>query len=112
MEAVMSDHAVSVSKVTDADIDALWQLEQRCFTSDRLSKRRMRFYMSAPHAEFVLARAGGPVLGYALLLCRRGTLLTRLYSIAVNNPGLNWVIIRNKLRLKKVKIVVNCKIFS
>lgn len=84
MEAVMSDHAVSVSKVTDADIDALWQLEQRCFTSDRLSKRRMRFYMSAPHAEFVLAKAGGPVLGYALLLCRRGTLLTRLYSIAVD----------------------------
>ncbi|WP_223858068.1 GNAT family N-acetyltransferase/peptidase C39 family protein [Salinimonas profundi] len=84
MEAVMSGHAVSLSKVADADIDALWQLEQRCFTSDRLSKRRMRFYMSAPHAEFVLARANGLVVGYALLLCRRGTLLTRLYSIAVD----------------------------
>mgnify|MGYP001258605877 CR=1 FL=1 len=65
------------------DVTSLLAIEQQCFQSDRLSQRRMRFYVSAPHAEFVVAEKNGQLLGYALLLSRRGTQLTRLYSIAI-----------------------------
>lgn len=69
------------------DLDALTRIEQRCFSTDRLSRRRLRFYIDAPHAELLVITHSAPdntcVVGYALLLLRRGTQLTRLYSIAV-----------------------------
>lgn len=84
MTAVRAESsALTIDKVTPDDVAALWALEQQCFETDRLSKRRMRHYATASNAEFIVAREQGEVLGYALLLLRRGTLLTRLYSIAV-----------------------------
>lgn len=65
------------------DIDALTALEKQCFTTDRLSARRFRHYIASPQAELVVACSANGITGYALLLLRRGTLLTRLYSIAV-----------------------------
>ena len=76
-------HSMAVRTALLSDFDAVWDIEQTCFSLDRLSRRRLRFYLSASHAECVVAEEKGKVLGYALLLLRRGTLLTRLYSIAV-----------------------------
>jgi ribosomal protein S18 acetylase RimI-like enzyme len=70
-----------------ADLDALVALEGRVFTTDRLSRRSFRELLVAKSAVFLVAhrpaQAGGAVVGYALLLFRRGTGLARLYSIAV-----------------------------
>ncbi|QJR82708.1 GNAT family N-acetyltransferase [Alteromonas pelagimontana] len=74
---------IAVRTVQNEDIDALCDIEQKCFATDKLSKRRMRFYVTASHAEFVVATEQERILGYGLLLLRRGTQLTRLYSIAV-----------------------------
>ncbi|MBU3022472.1 GNAT family N-acetyltransferase/peptidase C39 family protein [Aestuariibacter sp. A3R04] len=79
---VVADGIV-VRTALPSDLDVLWEIEQSCFSLDRLSRRRLRFYLSASHAECVVAQQGEQVYGYALLLLRRGTLLTRLYSIAV-----------------------------
>lgn len=85
MEALIlpAGNEIETREVAAADVARLWALEQRCFVADRLSQRRMRFYVNAAHAEFILAEQDGELLGYALLLLRRGTQLTRLYSIAV-----------------------------
>lgn len=78
------------------DLASLQYIEQTCFTTDRLSKSRFKFYIDAQHAELIVAEreplntnstltkaSNKSIVGYGLLLLRRGTQLTRLYSIAV-----------------------------
>lgn len=65
------------------DLSALDTLEQRCFSNDRLSRRRLRHWIGASNREFVVAMRGEQILGYGLVLLHRGTRLARLYSLAV-----------------------------
>jgi ribosomal protein S18 acetylase RimI-like enzyme len=80
------------------DLASLQHIEQTCFSTDRLSKSRFKFYIDAQHAELIVAeraasssgsnfeqnnQGSNSIVGYGLLLLRRGTQLTRLYSIAV-----------------------------
>ncbi len=71
------------------DVAALAELEQRCFSQDRLNARSFQRFIRSDSAYLVLAEsagtAGSPatLLGYSLLLFHRGTSLARLYSIAV-----------------------------
>lgn len=65
------------------DLDTLCTIENTCFATDQLSRRRLKFYLSAPHACLEVVKVNGDVVGYGLLLMRRGTQLTRLYSLAV-----------------------------
>jgi ribosomal protein S18 acetylase RimI-like enzyme len=76
---------IVIREATLNDLSTLQHIEQRCFTSDRLSARRIKFYIEAKHAELFIASSldGKEVFGYGLLLLRRGTQLTRLYSLAV-----------------------------
>ncbi len=66
------------------DIPALLALEQRCFQSDRMTRRQFRYMLTKAHAATVVAEAGGRLSGYALVLFSRGTSAARLYSIAVD----------------------------
>ncbi len=65
------------------DLDALCQLENASFASDRLSRRRMRHWIAAGNRVFLLAWQDEQLLGYGLVLLHRGTRLARLYSLAV-----------------------------
>ncbi len=65
-----------------ADIPALLRLEQT-FAHDRLSRRSVRRLLAAPSAGWVIAEAEEEILGYALVLFRRGSRIARLYSITV-----------------------------
>lgn len=68
-----------------ADLDALEQLEQACFTSDLLSRARLRHWIQAANGILLVARDGrdGPLLlGSCLVLTRRNSRKARLYSIA------------------------------
>ena len=67
------------------DLDALTALEQRCFSSDRLSRRSFRKWLKRQHAGLIVALDEQQQLaGYALVLLQPGTRLARLYSIAVD----------------------------
>jgi ribosomal protein S18 acetylase RimI-like enzyme len=67
------------------DVSALVEIENRAFTSDRISRRSFRYLMSkANAATLVAAENGGAPCGYAIVLFNRGTSLARLYSIAVD----------------------------
>lgn len=69
------------------DVPGLVALEQHCFTTDRLSQRSFQWMVSRAHGQLLVADNDGQLLGYALVLLRRGTSLARLYSIAVTEPA-------------------------
>ncbi len=70
---------------TLADVRALVRLENQAFASDRISARSFRHLLTKGHDICLLVDdpgSAGHLLGYALVLLRRGTSLARLYSIA------------------------------
>src|SRR5215212_10005667 len=76
--------AVRIRTAEEGDIDALMQLEHRVFDIDRLSRRSLRRFLTAPSAELLVAEeADGRLAGTAILLFRPRSKLARLYSIAV-----------------------------
>lgn len=66
------------------DLDALVGLENRCFTSDRLSRRNFRYMLTDARASTQVWDEEGQLRGYVLVLFSKGTALARLYSIAVD----------------------------
>ncbi|HSP01688.1 MAG TPA: GNAT family N-acetyltransferase/peptidase C39 family protein [Thioalkalivibrio sp.] len=69
------------------DIPALVALEQRCFQTDRLSRRQFRYMLTKANAHVLLSEVDGLINGYVLLLFSRGTSMARLYSIAVDESA-------------------------
>jgi ribosomal protein S18 acetylase RimI-like enzyme len=74
---------VTVRPAGERDIDALLAIETACFELDRVSRRSFRRFVARGHAAVLLAEADGRPVGYALVLFRAGTVLARLYSVAV-----------------------------
>jgi ribosomal protein S18 acetylase RimI-like enzyme len=70
-----------------ADLPALLCLEEECFEQDRMSERSFRRLLSTPSAELLVAASNGELLGYALLLLRRGARVARLYSLAISGQA-------------------------
>ena len=74
---------LQIRKARSTDIAALAELEASAFASDRLTRRRIAALCKSPSACVLVARDGARLLGYALVLTRRGSRVARLYSIAV-----------------------------
>src|SRR3569832_2599620 len=72
-----------IRDATHDDLDALVEVEIRCFDSDRLSRRNFRYLLTKGNAETVIDEEGGVIRGYAMLLFNTGTSLARMYSLAV-----------------------------
>jgi ribosomal protein S18 acetylase RimI-like enzyme len=66
------------------DLDTLVALENRCFQTDRLSRRSFRYLLKQGHAVTHVAEIGGEIVGYVMTLFSRGTSMARIYSIAVD----------------------------
>jgi len=64
------------------DLDALIELENRVFATDRLSRRSLRHFLASPTAVFIVAD-GESLAGTAIVLFRARSAVARLYSIAV-----------------------------
>jgi ribosomal protein S18 acetylase RimI-like enzyme len=69
---------------TADQLDWLTALEEKCFTTDRLSRRSMRRFLNSEQCIFLVTFRDDVPLGYLLILFHRGTRLARLYSIAVD----------------------------
>lgn len=79
---------VTIRDAEPSDLETLGAVEARAFSGDRLSVRSMRRFISAPSARLRVAVAGNArrrqhVVGYHLVLVRKGSPVARLYSIAV-----------------------------
>ncbi|MCP1676341.1 ribosomal protein S18 acetylase RimI-like enzyme [Natronocella acetinitrilica] len=66
------------------DLSGLLELESRTFVTDRLSRRSFRHLLTRAHGVTLVAMDGARLLGYVVVLFRRGVSLARLYSIAVD----------------------------
>jgi [ribosomal protein S18]-alanine N-acetyltransferase len=67
-----------------ADIGALVDLENRSFSSDRISRKSFSRLVASPSAAVIIASIGQSVAGYAVVLFRAGSAAARIYSLAVN----------------------------
>jgi ribosomal protein S18 acetylase RimI-like enzyme len=79
-------HSASPAKLRRGrlrDIDALVALENAVFTTDILSRRSFRHFLTAPKSSLIVAEESGKLAGYALVLYPARSKLARLYSIAV-----------------------------
>jgi ribosomal-protein-alanine acetyltransferase len=65
------------------DLPALLQLEEQCFTTDRLNSRSFQWMITRANGQLLVAQHDKQLLGYAVVLFHRGTSLARLYSIAI-----------------------------
>jgi ribosomal-protein-alanine acetyltransferase len=65
------------------DLPVLLELEQQCFTTDRLNRRSFLWMMTRAHGQLLVAQRDDRLEGYAVVLFHRGTSLARLYSIAI-----------------------------
>jgi ribosomal-protein-alanine acetyltransferase len=66
------------------DLRALVELEKLSFSTDRLSRRSFRHWLTTEHCVLLVAELDGRLAGYILVLFYSGTRLSRLYSIAVH----------------------------
>jgi len=80
----MADNPLLYREAEKQDIDGLVTLEERCFRTDRISRRSFRRWLQSDHRTFTVATDNGVVVGYCLIIFFRGTTLARLYSIAVS----------------------------
>ncbi len=83
------------------DLDALVVIEQRCFSIDRLNRRRFRYHLQNEHCILLVADYSDDVkntkvVAYALCFLNQGTRLARLYSLAVL-PEMQGLSIAKKL---------------
>jgi len=68
------------------DLNALVSLENACFSSDRLSRRSFRHWLTTEteHRLLLVAEINQHCVGYVLFLYHPGTRLARVYSLAVD----------------------------
>lgn len=66
------------------DLDQLTALEERCFESDRISRRQYRYLIGAQTAWISVAAENGKVIGSLVLLFRSNSKKARIYSLSVS----------------------------
>jgi ribosomal-protein-alanine N-acetyltransferase len=74
---------VRIRRAKRHDLDALVDLENGVFSSDRMSGRQLRHHLDNPLAEILVAIHKGALLGAAVLFFRRQHRIARLYSVAI-----------------------------
>ena len=75
---------LNIRNASLSDAANLVVLEQKCFTTDRISLRSFKRFITEKRSDLLLVERAGQAVGYFLLLYRRGTSLARLYSLAVD----------------------------
>ncbi|GAA6183026.1 GNAT family N-acetyltransferase/peptidase C39 family protein [Aliiglaciecola sp. NS0011-25] len=85
---------ILIRAAANEDLQQLLELEKQSFDSDRLSRRSFRHWLKSPTCVFIVAvqenaseKSQAAILGYGLVLMRKGTRLCRLYSIAVSKQA-------------------------
>jgi ribosomal-protein-alanine N-acetyltransferase len=77
---------VQVRPARGKDLEALIDLEQRVFATDRLSRASLRRLLASKSALVIAAESRSRLAGAAVVLFRRRAKVARLYSIAVAPP--------------------------
>jgi ribosomal-protein-alanine N-acetyltransferase len=78
-----STASLRIRRARPSDAARLAEIEAAVFPTDRISRRRFAALAKRPSARILLACRGRDIVGYAILLTRRGIRTARLYSLAV-----------------------------
>ncbi len=87
---------IIIRDAIEADLLALVTLEEKCFESDRMSKRSFRTQIQSDNNFLLVAEFEGRLIGYILIFLRLGVSMARLYSICVD-PDAHGRGVGNKL---------------
>tara|TARA_R110001606_G_scaffold96109_7_gene212829 strand:+ start:611 stop:1153 length:543 start_codon:yes stop_codon:yes gene_type:complete len=74
---------IELRLATRSDLDTIDDIEIDSFTVDRFSRRNLRRMLGARKTLFLLAHIAGEPAGYLALAFRRGSAISRIYSLAV-----------------------------
>lgn len=85
MNSTYTMQSITIRPAKPDDLCGLVELEDACFSSDRLSLRRFKYWLKAEHCIFKVIMVEGNLAGYGLVLLHKGTRLARLYSMAVSS---------------------------
>jgi [ribosomal protein S18]-alanine N-acetyltransferase len=77
---------MQVRPARGTDLEALIDLEQRVFSTDRLSRESLRRLLASKSAQVIVAESRSRLAGAAVVLFRKRATVARLYSIAVAPP--------------------------
>lgn len=72
-----------IRTATLEDVEALLDLEAKCFDEDRISRRQFRHLVTRANAVVEVEDRDGRILGDVVVLFSRATSVARLYSLAV-----------------------------
>ncbi len=75
---------VSIRPAALTDLEALVALEKASFTTDRISRRSFKHWLTSEHRTLLLAEHTQTLAGYVLIIYHPGTRLARIYSLAVD----------------------------
>ena len=78
---------VRVRAARPDDLDRLVELEERSFTTDRLSRAQYRRHIGSDSAVVLVAERGSQLVGSAVAFLRAGSAEARLYSVAVSEQA-------------------------
>lgn len=66
------------------DLEDLVALENGCFSTDKLSRRSFKHWITTDHRALLIAAAESKAVAYILIIYHPGTRLSRIYSLAVD----------------------------
>lgn len=81
-----AEAVIELRLASRGDLDTIDDIEIDSFTADRFSRRNLRRMLAARKTLFLLAHIAGEPAGYLALAFRRGSAISRIYSLAVA-PG-------------------------
>jgi len=67
------------------DLDGLVDLENECFTSDKMQRRHYRELLKKNSAQIIIAEHLNKIIGCAVILFRKNSSRARIYSLAVHS---------------------------
>lgn len=91
------DH-LFIRKASLQDLDSLLDLENECFTSDKMKREQYRSLLQKPSAEIILAENLNKIIGCIMILYRKNSSIARIYSLAVS-PSYRQAGIAKKLSI-------------
>ena len=83
----VSRPAVHIRAARLPDLDALVELENRSFVTDRVSRAQYRRHIGSASVVVLVAESDGRFVGSALVFLRRRSRRARLYSIAIDHES-------------------------
>lgn len=83
------------------DIDELMHLECNTFDLDLISHRQMLRFLKSEHCVIHVSEDSNHIIGYILTLFHKGTLLSRIYSLAVDEQYRNKGIAQKLISLSE-----------